>query len=154
MANKIERHYGLGLLSGKVLAYQRVISLIKTELSKTSAEHQDAILHLKALLSDVYSFHADADDVVVHRNDDVAEITFTMPAHDVEVTCTSRSTMGVCGPNNNLFMGIGSSAPLQNTPQAPVSDSKGSTIDTEWICPNCQTKNAGKFCCGCGTPRQ
>jgi hypothetical protein len=101
-----------------------------------------------------YSFHADADDVVVHRNDDVAEITFTMPAHDVEVTCTSRSTMGVCGPNNNLFMGIGSSAPLQNTPQAPVSDSKGSTIDTEWICPNCQTKNAGKFCCGCGTPRQ
>ena len=60
MANKIERHYGLGLLSGKVLAYQRVISLIKTELSKTSAEHQDAILHLKALLSDVYSFHADA----------------------------------------------------------------------------------------------
>ena len=27
-------------------------------------------------------------------------------------------------------------------------------INTEWICPNCQTKNTGKFCSGCGTPRQ
>ena len=92
-----------------------------------------------------YSFHADADDVEVHRDGDVATITFTMPAHDVEVTCSSRSTMGVVGQNNNLFMGMESFA--------PVSASEETAIGTEWICPNCQTKNTGKFCCGCGTPR-
>lgn len=100
-----------------------------------------------------YSFHADADNVEVHRNGDVATITFTMPAHDVEVTCSSRSTMGVVGQNNNLFMGMESFEPLQAVLQAPVSDSEETAIGTEWICPNCQTKNTGKFCCGCGTPR-
>ena len=100
-----------------------------------------------------YSFHADADDVEIHRDGDVATITFTMPAHDVEVTCSSRSTMGVVGQNNNLFMGMEPFAPLLAVPQAPVSASEETAIGTEWICPNCQTKNNGKFCCGCGTPR-
>ena len=109
-----------------------------------------------------YSFHADADDVVVHQNGDVATITFTMPDHDVEVTCTSKSAMGVCGPDKNLFMGIGFGFPgmtmpdasLQDIPQAPVAVSENTSIDTEWICPKCQTKNGGKFCCDCGTPKQ
>ena len=107
-----------------------------------------------------YSFHANADDVETHRNGDVATITFTMPAHDVEVTCTSKSTMGVCGPNNNLFMGMGpgfpgmmtNNAPLQAAPQETFSEEK--VIDTAWICPACQTKNGGKFCNNCGKPRQ
>ncbi len=109
-----------------------------------------------------YSFHADADDVVVHQNGDVATITFTMPDHDVEVTCTSKYAMGVCGPDNNLFMGIGlgfpgmmiPDAPLQDIPQAPAAVSENTSIDTKWICPKCQTKNSGKFCCDCGTPKQ
>ena len=101
-----------------------------------------------------YSFHADADDVEVHRQGDVATITFTMPAHDVEVTCSSRSVMGVVGQNNNLFMGIGLGLPNMNTPQEPVSASEGTVNNTEWICPNCQSKNRGKFCCDCGTPRE
>ncbi len=105
-----------------------------------------------------YSFRANADDVVTHRDGDVATITFTMPAHDVEVTCTSKSTMGVCGPNNNLLMGLGlfsgimpPDAPFQTVPQEPASEE--SVIDTEWICPTCQTKNSGKFCNYCGMPR-
>ncbi len=108
----------------------------------------------------IYSFHANADDVVTHLKGDVATITFTMPAHDVEVTCTSKSAMSVCGPDNSLFMGLGmlfprmmsSDAPLQAAQQEPASE--GAVIDTEWICPVCQAKNSGKFCDYCGTPRQ
>ena len=109
-----------------------------------------------------YSFHADADDVEVHRNGGVATITFTMPAHDVEVTCESKSIMGAGAANNNLFMGMDPGfpgmmtpyAPVQDMPQAPASTSEETVIGTDWICPNCQTKNSGKFCGGCGTPRQ
>ena len=97
---------------------------------------------------------ADADDVEVHRQGDVATITFTMPDHDVEVTCTSRSIMGVVGQNNNLFMGIGMGYTGMTMPDVPFSASGETEINTEWICPNCQSKNNGKFCRDCGTPRQ
>lgn len=94
----------------------------------------------------IYSFHANADDVVTHLKGDVATITFTMPAHDVEVTCTSKSAMSVCGPDNSLFMGLGMlfprmvlpMPPLKAAPQEPASEEP--VIDTEWICPVCQTK--------------
>ena len=109
-----------------------------------------------------YSFEANADDVKVQIGGNSATITFTMPAHDVEVTCSSKSTMGVGGLNNNLYTGsvldfinmTMPGMPVQNAPQAPVSASEETVANTEWICPNCQTKNSGKFCGGCGTPRQ
>ena len=101
-----------------------------------------------------YSFHADADDVVVQQQGDVATITFTMPAHDVEVTCDSGSVMGAGVPNNDLFMGMGFGFPGMVMPGMPVSAPEETVIDKEWICPNCQAKNSGRFCCECGTPGQ
>ncbi len=40
-----------------------------------------------------YEFYADADDMTVEYENMIAVIRFTMPDHDVEVSCTSRNTM-------------------------------------------------------------
>lgn len=108
-----------------------------------------------------YSFHADADDVNVDQQGDVATITFTMPAHDVEVTCSSRPLMGCGGTNNGPSPGLNLQMMSMIPPellqtmaqQTPVSAQKDQVVDSEWTCPICQSANKGRFCCECGTPR-
>ena len=94
-----------------------------------------------------YTFRANADDVVVKEQDSSATITFTMPAHDVEVTCSTRSTMGPAA-----VPGIG--MPFMMTPEMiKLFQAQAPKSDKEWICPNCKTNNKGNFCCECATPR-
>lgn len=49
-------------------------------------------------------------------------------------------------PQNGPYgAGYVQSAPVNNQPQAQTN--------TMWVCQNCSTQNAGKFCQGCGTPQ-
>ena len=43
-------------------------------------------------------------------------------------------------------------APQQNYQQQGYQQAPGQNV--EWFCPNCGSKNSGKFCSSCGTPRQ
>ena len=119
-----------------------------------------------------YRFHVNADDKKEEYKNGVIEITFTMPDHDVEVDVNSKNTMEP-EPNPMLTpvgaftgMGFGMFAPgMFNPPSGNTpAPSTGTTPDTEvsqpsntpegeWICPECSTKNTGRFCTNCAKPR-
>jgi len=105
-----------------------------------------------------YTFDVNADDVKTVRNDFVADITFTMPDHDVELECSSSSMWSPSpapgfgmGTPLDSFQSMLKSQPVeqnQNEPKASdPANGKG------WTCPNCGAVNMGRFCAECGTPK-
>lgn len=99
-----------------------------------------------------YSFFIDADDVKENYVNDQMEFRFTMPSRDVEMSYDSRNTM-MFDPNANPeFLGMGSPAGKERDGDAGSSD--GAPLsEGEWDCECCGSRNMGKFCCECGSPR-
>lgn len=89
-----------------------------------------------------YIFSADADDTKTVYEGGVAIITFTMPEHDVELKCSSRSTW-------DPFMRMIN--PLEQK-QSELQASEPVEVK-EWTCPACKAVNTRKICSECGTPR-
>ena len=102
-----------------------------------------------------YTFSANVDDLKVEYRGSVAELSFTMPDHDVDLKCSSSSmwspsaTPGFGNPLDSFRL-MGTIDPkMQTQNDSQVSDS---SIGTEWSCLNCDTINTGKFCSRCGNP--
>ncbi len=103
-----------------------------------------------------YIFSADADDTKTVYEGGVAIITFTMPEHDVELKCSSRSTWDPSpapGFNDpvNAFQFMRMINPVEQK-QSELQASEPVEVK-EWTCPACKAVNTGKFCSECGTPR-
>ena len=85
----------------------------------------------------------------------IIKIKFTMPDHDVDILVGSRSVMG--NVDNSPVIGfMGLMDVMNNGKNAGryVPEDKPIVSDgSEWICPNCETKNTGRFCYNCGGVR-
>ncbi len=88
-----------------------------------------------------YSFSLDCDDVKLKQewdNNHGYIFKFTMPAHDVKISVSSRNSMEY--------------DPGVNDPDiSPVTVNSDNDLQTEtWFCPECGTKNDMLYCSGCG----
>ncbi len=89
-----------------------------------------------------YKFYTDSEDVILDQEYDGSHgyvFTFTMPAHDVKLCVESHNNMMI-DPNAN------------NHKTAEGKSQQDVNAET-WICPECGTKNEGKYCCECGMER-
>ena len=89
-----------------------------------------------------YNFYLDCDDVELKREWDSKNygytFSFTMPAHDVKISVSSRNTMYI-DPDANK-------APSETS---PVEYDNSLRTDT-WFCPECGQKNDMMYCTDCG----
>ena len=95
------------------------------------------------------SFHLDVDEYTRTYENGCYVLRFVMPEHDVNISASMKSVM-TYDPNvfgnggmNTGFLGMG----LIN--DMPAKGIPGS----EWVCPACKSKNSGRFCTECGSPR-
>lgn len=111
-------------------------------------EHVTVIYN--AIMTDTsYTFIVDADDYKVdHMNGGSSvKIEFTMPEHDVKITCQTRNVM-MYNPGN-----ITDSLSFPGMKAAPVPDNNGDKTES-WVCSVCGSKNPPcRFCPECGSPR-
>ncbi len=106
-----------------------------------------------AVMTDTsYTVSADADDVKTEFGDSGIVISFTMPAHDVKVSVSSRSAMSPwTEPRSPFFQTF---SPKKEAPAANIADNAPAPQDGEtWSCPFCAAQNTGRFCSVCGSPR-
>ncbi|MBR4504330.1 MAG: hypothetical protein IKP20_05105 [Candidatus Methanomethylophilaceae archaeon] len=103
-----------------------------------------------------YNFFADADDVRVDCDGCVATIRFTMPDHDVEVSCTSRNTMRPDFTDESFMNIFKNGLPNVDGGQERVfpPSSEAELPEGKWECKCCGAINGGKFCSECGSPKQ
>ena len=89
-----------------------------------------------------YTFNVTVKDFDVKYDDrNFYRITFVMPEHDVEISCSTQSYMMYHGNDNNTGM-LGMMQP--NFEKQP----------DEWFCSECGHKNkGGKFCPECGSKK-
>jgi hypothetical protein len=116
------------------------------------------VIYFPIATDECYSFTINADDTKIKYKESVAEITFTMPEHDVEMDCSSKS---MWSPSPMPGLGMGSAfdsfqhmGMINSDMQKPAETAVTypSTV-SKWVCPNCNGVNAGRFCGECGTPK-
>ncbi|MBO4797623.1 MAG: hypothetical protein J5494_02470 [Candidatus Methanomethylophilaceae archaeon] len=87
-----------------------------------------------------YNFSVDADDVSMSCDGSRMFIKFTMPDHDVKIDYSCRNTM-VYHPDPAKGL-----SPFEMAEEPPPQSG-------EWTCECCGSRNTGKFCPECGSPR-
>ena len=111
-------------------------------------EHVTVMYH--AIMTDTsYKFIVDAPDSKVDymNGGGSVKIDFTMPEHDVVISCETRNTM-MYDPGN-----IGGFPPFPGMMVNALSESKDDKTEG-WVCKICGAKNpACRFCPECGSPR-
>ena len=92
-----------------------------------------------------YWFSLDCDDVKLKQDWDNTHgyiFTFTMPAHDVKISVSSRNSM-------DYDPDASDHGPVSNPVSTPVT--YNSDLQTEtWFCPECGAKNDMLYCKDCG----
>ena len=110
----------------------------KTEYS----EGEKVTVYYDIIATDTdYSFSLDCDDVKLKQDWDDKHgyiFTFTMPAHDVKISVSSRNSMSY---DPDAYQGD-----PEPTPVAYNSDLQTET----WFCPECGQKNDMLYCSDCG----